>query len=229
VRGRSGRVAALSLLGTAAAYLVVPEPRLARSARALAERMWRPRGDRFDRVVSTATDIGSMYAVGGASAVLALSGRRAAAIDVAAAGSAGWTLAQILNALVRRPRPYEDGSAARLVAVPAGTGWPSGHPAVVAAVAAALGPRLPASARRLAWAAAGLVGVSRVYVGVHYPADVAGGLAVGAVAGAAWHWLRSGGSAAPAVEPASQPTIGSDLPTSDRARLTSASETSRSA
>ena len=90
---------------------------------------------------------------------------------------------RFLKQLVERPRP----DFSRVVEV-SGFGFPSGHATSAATVAAALlvwmvviGPK---KARRFAWIAAVgfalLVGVSRVYLGVHWPTDVLGGFVLGA-------------------------------------------------
>ena len=46
-----------------------------------------------------------------------------------------------------------------------------------------------------------VIGLSRVYLGVHWPSDVLGGYAVGAVvaAGTIWVWLRWTGSTRPSA------------------------------
>ena len=87
----------------------------------------------------------------------------------------------ILKHLVARARPYELFTALRpLIALPADTSFPSGH--TTNGFAAALcylrmggGPRWLAP---LSVTLAGLIAFSRLYVGVHYPSDVLGGMAV---------------------------------------------------
>ena len=67
-----------------------------------------------------------------------------------------------------------------LVGTPLGLAFPSGHAATSAAGALVLSwfaPRLTAALLVLA----ALIAASRVYVGVHYPADVVVGLAFGAL------------------------------------------------
>lgn len=150
----------------------------------------RPLGRVGDAVISSGTDLGSVYAIAGVSAVLAATGRRRPALDVAGAGAVGWTLAQGIKPLVERPRPYQAHGAFRLVAEPAGASWPSGHVAVAGAMTAALTPAMSPRARIGAAALAGFVSVSRIYVGVHYLTDVVAGLGVGVISAGAWTAAR---------------------------------------
>jgi membrane-associated phospholipid phosphatase len=137
---------------------------------------------RGDHVLAVATDLGSSFGLVGTAGVLALTGRRTAAIEVSAAGAAAWFLAQGVKPVLGRQRPYELGTSARLVSPPAGSSWPSGHAAVGSAMAVAL---TTVGDRRLAlYAAGGAVGIgaSRIAVGVHHLSDVVAGWGVGVLA-----------------------------------------------
>ena len=105
-----------------------------------------------------------------------------AGVRAALAGSV-WLLGQGLKRVFERPRPYEaDAEGTRLlIGTPRASSWPSSHPAVLLAFVEAAGreARLRPAARVALTGLAGAVGVSRVVVGVHYPADVAGGLLLG--------------------------------------------------
>jgi undecaprenyl-diphosphatase len=94
---------------------------------------------------------------------------------------------QLVGQLVLRPRPYLIHSGVHLlVGRTADFSFPSDHLAVAAAVAAALflvDRRLGSAAAILA----GFMALARVYVGAHYPGDVAGGIVIGVlVALAGW-------------------------------------------
>ena len=145
-----------------------------------------------DPVVAVATDLGSVYGVVGLAAVLAASGHRRGAGDVAAAGALAWAVAQGAKPLLARERPYEADGVERLVAEPAGSSWPSGHAAVAAAMATALWPRLPGWGRVGAAKLAGFVGLSRVWVGVHHGTDVVAGAGLGVLSGLAVRRARGG-------------------------------------
>lgn len=135
-----------------------------------------------DVLATGVTELGSIWACLGAAAVLGLAGRRRVAAKALAAASATWLAGQGLKRLFDRPRPYDAHIGTRLlIGRPNATSWPSSHPAVLLAFLTVAWRELPLdSAERVALAGlAGLVGLSRVLVGVHYPADVAGGLVLG--------------------------------------------------
>lgn len=70
--------------------------------------------------------------------------------------------------------------------IPTSSSFPSGHSASAAAFAVGASREVPALAVPLG-ALAALVGLSRVYTGVHFPGDVAAGFALGAGLGLATH------------------------------------------
>jgi membrane-associated phospholipid phosphatase len=143
----------------------------------------RGRGPGADRFFRGITELGSIWASLGAAGVLAAWGRRRTAARGLAAAAAAWLAGQGLKRLFGRPRPYvADPDRVRLLAPPPrATSWPSSHPAVLLAFVTVAGRDLELSlaARRGLRGLAAAVGISRTYVGVHYPADVVGGLLLG--------------------------------------------------
>jgi len=143
----------------------------------------------LDAALGAVTELGSMWASIGAAAALAASGRKRVARDAVGAAGAMWILGQALKRRYGRARPFDSPAPGRLlIGKPAGTSWPSSHPAVLTAfvTVAARGLRLSRATRVGLAALAGAVGASRVYLGVHYPSDVAGGLLLGRALGDAW-------------------------------------------
>jgi membrane-associated phospholipid phosphatase len=186
---RGATWAALGLV--AASYAAVRSGRSERLDRRAAKALAYPLGHRVDVVVAAGTDLGSVYGIAGIAGVLAATGRRRAALDVAAVGALAWTAAQASKPLVGRERPYVVEGADRLVAVPAGSSWPSGHVAVASAMATTLAAHhLPPRAARVARAGAVGVAVSRCYVGVHHLTDVIAGWGVGVLCAAGWARVR---------------------------------------
>jgi len=100
---------------------------------------------------------------------------------IAMLGATGWSWA--LKYVIDRPRP----ALWPLIAPEYGTSFPSGHSVYAAALAGVLivcgwqwGRRLRWLVVLIALSWAGLMGVSRVYLGAHYPTDVLAGWALGA-------------------------------------------------
>ncbi|OBB98605.1 bifunctional phosphatase PAP2/diacylglycerol kinase family protein [Mycolicibacterium peregrinum] len=117
----------------------------------------------------------AMGALGGTSL------RRGAARGVVSLAITSLVTNQVAKRIWRRPRPDRSliPLARRTRRVPTSHSLPSGHSASAAAFAVAVGLESPAAGLPLALLA-GLVGLSRVATGAHYPGDVFAGFGIGA-------------------------------------------------
>jgi undecaprenyl-diphosphatase len=115
-------------------------------------------------------------------------GRRVAITGWVALALALFVSDGLLKGLIQRARPFDPtqlGAAVRVVGARAsGFSLPSGH-AAAAFAAASLLRRLGSPWGAISWTLAILIGLSRVYVGAHFPGDVLAGVLVGLFAG----WL----------------------------------------
>jgi membrane-associated phospholipid phosphatase len=95
----------------------------------------------------------------------------------ALAGTAvvAWFVAGRTKEIADRDRPV----GVRLRDDSGGFGYPSGHAAVAFALATVAAPLVPVRWRWAPYAAATIVGLARMHVGVHYPVDVIGGALIG--------------------------------------------------
>lgn len=86
----------------------------------------------------------------------------------------------IIKNIVQRPRPFVTFTDLRiLIPTPSEFSFPSGHTASSFAAAGVFYSNLPKKFGVPAVILAGLIGLSRLYVGVHYPTDVIAGIVMG--------------------------------------------------
>jgi len=100
-----------------------------------------------------------------------------------------WIVVKIVKVAVGLPRPFEVLESIKVLApIEGGTSFPSGHSALTMALATAVYfyyPRLG----KLLIAFSIMVGLSRIFVGVHYPLDVIVGLVCGYIVPLCIHTL----------------------------------------
>lgn len=138
----------------------------------------------FDKVVvplGRAADRSRLWL--GIAALLAVSGnrrgRRAALRGLMSVGMTSVIVNQGVKRVARRKRPVGDFIRTRHGRAPISWSFPSGHAASAAAFATGAAQEIPLLGAPIG-VVAGAVGLSRVYAGVHYPADVIVGAAAGA-------------------------------------------------
>lgn len=144
-------------------------------------------------------------------AYLLMMRRRAAALWVAVATVGGVVLSNVLKLSFERPRPDLVAHTARVFT----SSFPSGHATLSAVIYLTLGALLASihTSRRLKVFFLGIaivitvmVGVTRTYLGVHYPTDVLAGWCIGAgwaaICWTVFHWLQQRGRIEPAVKDA---------------------------
>lgn len=129
------------------------------------------------------TQLGSAGALITAVIVAYVCGRKRLAVLLFASGSLAFVATWICKMLVARPRP-----AGVLPDVVVhfdsvdGFGFPSGHTALVTAIAFTLMPFVAKEYRIVLWLMIVGVGLSRMVLGAHVPLDVLGGFCIGVIA-----------------------------------------------
>ncbi len=120
--------------------------------------------------------------------ILFLAGDRLAANELILGTLTLWIVVELVKALVRRSRPFIRVTQARVVGYRAGgRSFPSGHTSQAFFMATLMAAHFHASiwVVFLLYITALLVGITRMYVGAHYPRDVL----AGAILGCAWGLL----------------------------------------
>ena len=104
------------------------------------------------------------------------------AVSLIAAGVTAWLAAKGAKRLIGRGRPYDFDQETNLrlwTEVDGSLGYVSGHAAVAMATAGILHRSVSPPVAAGAYGLAAVVGLSRIYVGAHFPVDVIGGAALG--------------------------------------------------
>lgn len=147
-----------------------------------------PRPVWLDKTMLGFTQIGSGISALAIGLVLFLAGDRLVAYEIILGTLTLWIVVELVKALVRRSRPFMRVTQARIVGYRAGgRSFPSGHTSQAFFMATLIARHFHASVWGvfLLYAIALLVGITRMYVGAHYPRDVL----AGAILGSAWGLL----------------------------------------
>lgn len=141
-----------------------------------------PRPKWLDRLMVFATQLGNVITAALLTGVFYFSNNHRLALEIVLGSITLWMLVETIKSLADRTRPFLTIVGARVVGWrERGLSFPSGHTAqaffLVTLISRQFQP-VPAGAVLL-YAAAVLVGVTRMYVGAHYPRDVIGGAILG--------------------------------------------------
>jgi membrane-associated phospholipid phosphatase len=149
---------------------------------------WGPRPIWLDRLMLGFTQIGNGLTSLAIGLVLLLIGVRVLAYELILGTLSLWLAVELVKFLVHRSRPFIRLTQARIVGGRAiGRSFPSGHTSQVFFMAMLMAQHFHSSIGVvfLLCATALLVGLTRMYVGAHYPRDVL----AGAILGSAWGLL----------------------------------------
>jgi undecaprenyl-diphosphatase len=133
---------------------------------------------RLDSLMRHVTRLGDPPVVIGLAVVLLLVPNalaRAAGLRAAIALTVSHLLVQVLKRTISRPRPHLPVGVVSLIQAPDRFSFPSGHSAAALAVALSVATYLSGLLALPVVGLGLLVGVSRSYLGVHYPGDVLAG------------------------------------------------------
>jgi len=106
-------------------------------------------------------------------------------VCIAGAGIVSWYGAKLVKSVVGRGRPHAYLSGITVRDSAGGHGYVSGHSAMAATIAVVLMAAVPRRWRPGLVLLAAVVGIARIVHGVHFPADVVGGWALGVLVGVA--------------------------------------------
>ncbi len=140
---------------------------------------------RLDSIMWLTTQLGSMWAAFISAFVFFFLAYRRLAIEIILATITLWLMVETIKMLTDRARPFLVLEATRIVGrKESGRSFPSGHTSQIFFMATLLSRELKLDLGQtvVLYLIALLVGLTRIYVGAHYPRDVLGG----AVLGSAW-------------------------------------------
>ena len=165
---------------TAIAAIAGADVRLFRLARTTGHT---PAVERAVRVFSRSGEHAAAWMAFGAAGAAVDARRRERWVKGLVAVAAAYVLNTAIKLVVRRRRPMFEGLPA-LISTTTQLSFPSAHAASSTTAARVYAPLLPRGPMRvLLRATAAAMAGSRVYLGVHYPSDIAAGAALGALVG----------------------------------------------
>jgi decaprenylphosphoryl-5-phosphoribose phosphatase len=138
-----------------------------------------PGSVRWVRRYSRLGEHGAVWIAGGLAGAVLDRERRRHWLRATATIGATYMISTAIKLAVGRGRPAVE-DLPQLMATPTGLSFPSSHAASSFAAARAFGSLIPAAPLRVAAAAMAL---TRLYLGVHYPSDIAAGAALGTAIG----------------------------------------------